>query len=97
MTEIYEITASGSRYAPIVIEVGADSEKRMQVRRKKLEEYSNLVERIAYEIIQCTTYWGGTGEPLGLAHEHDPEGFERLEKICAELKITMPFREPNLL
>jgi hypothetical protein len=92
MTEIYEISSSRSQYVPTAVEVSTDSEKRMQDRRKKLEEYSELVERIAYEITQRTTYWGGTGDPFGLAHEDCPKTFERLEKICTELEIIMPFR-----
>lgn len=66
----------------------------MDDRREKLREYSTLVEQIACCISNHATY-DNCEDPLRDAYDYYLGDFRRLEKICGELKIAMPFRDPD--
>jgi len=65
----------------------------MADRSTKLQEYAELVTEIASRISDCAFYARDDEDPLKLAQEYG--GFNRLEDICNELKIAMPFRNPD--
>jgi len=64
----------------------------MKDRRDKLEEYASLIQSIADDLIVYRDFYGGDVDPFKMAHKESPQKFEKLEKICQELEIIMPFR-----